>query len=182
MNIQEFLFRRWPIVLIALLALMVLSSPLRADDDDDDDDLQAAVNCDAGDDLQIAIDTAANGDVISIGGRCLGPFVITDANAADNLTLEGTPYATLDGNGAGPVVTVDSRSVVLAYLTIEGGVASDFIAVAGAALFDSEVMLVAASRRSSPSRTHAGLRRRNSQSQMSSGCSRSAHMRASKSM
>ena len=40
----------------------------------------------------------------------MGPFVITDANAADNLTLEGTPYATLDGNGAGPVVTDDAAA------------------------------------------------------------------------
>ena len=138
MYLPELLFRRWPAVLIALLALMVLSSPLRADDDDDDDDLQAAINCDAGDDLQTAIGAAVDGDVLTIKGTCRGTFGIFK-----NLTLEGTPKATLDGNGAGPVVTIFGGSVVLENLNIMGGGGCGV--AAGLDIFDSEVTLVSTS-------------------------------------
>lgn len=129
MNIRQNLSRRWPAVLIALFALTVVSSPLRAAD--------VSVNCKRGDDLQAAIDTAAEGEVITIKGTCLGTFFI-DQSHADNLTLSGDHKATLDGDSAGPVLTVISRTVVVADLSIQGGGGP----TAGLDLSDSDITLV----------------------------------------
>jgi nitrous oxidase accessory protein NosD len=61
--------------------------------------------------LQAAIDAAAAGDTLIVKGTCIGTAMITK-----DLTLRGVsngPFvATLDGNGAGPVLSVTGTVVV----------------------------------------------------------------------
>ena len=76
------------------------------------------VNCttDAGA-LAGALASANDGDTLAIQGVCKGTFTI-----AHSLTLVGATRATLDGQGAGTVLTVDpGRTVAVSYLTITNG-------------------------------------------------------------
>jgi hypothetical protein len=80
----------------------------------------ATVRCDKAQSLQDAIG-AADTDTILVEGTCIGPFTINH-----DLTITGIPSATLDGKGAGTVVTVESGvTVKLANLTVQNG-SSDF--------------------------------------------------------
>ncbi len=75
------------------------------------------VRCDKAQSLQDAIDAAATGDTIRVRGSCTGRFTIDR-----DLTIIGSPSATLDGGGAGTVVSVDSGvTVTLANLTVQHG-------------------------------------------------------------
>src|SRR4051812_14835790 len=74
-------------------------------------------------DLQEAIDDANSGNVLRVKGTCTGTFDIDK-----NLRIRGgsTNLATLDGNGEGTVVTVESTvHVVLGFLVIIGGLAAE---------------------------------------------------------
>lgn len=67
--------------------------------------------------LQPAIDGAVQGEPLLVTGTCAGPFTITSS-----LTLTGVGLAVLDGNQAGPVVTVGSGAQVhLRHLAITNG-------------------------------------------------------------
>lgn len=67
--------------------------------------------------LGSALATATDGDTLAIQGTCKGTFEISHS-----LTLAGGSGATLDGQGAGTVLTVDSgNTVVVNNLTITGG-------------------------------------------------------------
>jgi nitrous oxidase accessory protein NosD len=67
--------------------------------------------------LAIALVSATDGDTLTISGTCKGTFEISH-----NLTLTGSVGATLDGQEAGTVLTVDSgKSVALTGLVITGG-------------------------------------------------------------
>jgi uncharacterized repeat protein (TIGR01451 family) len=71
--------------------------------------------------LGTALASATDGDTLTIQGTCRGTFEIMHS-----LTLSGSGGATLDGQGAGPVVTVDSGdAVVVTGLAITGGVADN---------------------------------------------------------
>jgi hypothetical protein len=64
-----------------------------------------------------ALAGASDGDTLTIQGTCSGTFDI-----AHSLTLAGSGGATLDGQGAGPVLSVESgQTVVVSDLTITGG-------------------------------------------------------------
>ncbi len=80
------------------------------------------VNCPpyGADSLQAAITAAAPGDTLLIKGTCVGNFTVTK-----NLTLQGSPTATLNGQGAGHTVVVSpGKTVTLTNLTITGGYAN----------------------------------------------------------
>jgi hypothetical protein len=67
--------------------------------------------------LASALAAANDGDTLSIQGTCKGTFEI-----AHSLTLSGNAGATLDGQGAGTVLTVDAGNTVsVDNLTITGG-------------------------------------------------------------
>jgi hypothetical protein len=67
--------------------------------------------------LASALASASDGDALSIQGTCKGTFEI-----AHSITLAGTSGATLDGQGAGTVVTIDDgMTVVISGVTISGG-------------------------------------------------------------
>src|SRR5262249_29139797 len=67
--------------------------------------------------LASALASAADGDTLAIEGTCKGTFEI-----AHSLTLSGSAGATLDGQGAGTVLTVDAGNMVaIDDLTITGG-------------------------------------------------------------
>jgi hypothetical protein len=89
--------------------------------------------------LASALASASDGDTLSIQGTCKGTFEI-----AHNLTLTGSGGATLDGQSAGVVLTVDSGKTVNATgLTISGGNGFIFgggIANAGTLTLDSSVV------------------------------------------
>jgi hypothetical protein len=133
MNLAEILIRRWSAVLIALLTSTALNSPLNAAD--------VAVNCNRGDNLQTAINAALDWDVLTIKGTCSGTF-----QTSKHLKLEGSPKATLDGNGEGPVISVFGGSLVLENLDIVGGGGcrklGGFFFAAGLLSVQSDVMLV----------------------------------------
>ena len=77
------------------------------------------VNCApfGSDNLQTAITAAAPGSTLLIKGTCDGNFTVPK-----NLTLTGSPTATLDGLGSGRTVTVAGGVVVaMNNLTITGG-------------------------------------------------------------
>lgn len=76
------------------------------------------VDCAAGANLQTAIDNAAPGDTLRIRGTCFGNFFVNK-----NLTVEGAGGSpTLDGSGAGTVLTVQGGTIVqVVGLTITGG-------------------------------------------------------------
>ena len=64
-----------------------------------------------------ALADALDGDTLMIQGTCTGTFEV-----AHSLTLSGSGGATLDGQGVGPVLTVDpGKTVVVTELTITGG-------------------------------------------------------------
>ena len=76
--------------------------------------------------LQAVIDGASTGDTILITGTCVGNFVIPGGGSATNLTLVGQRRAvssnTLDGNGTGSVLEVDTgTTVTLKNLRITNG-------------------------------------------------------------
>jgi len=76
------------------------------------------VNC-GGVNLQTRIDSASPGSTLLIKGTCLGTFTVDK-----DLTLEGDPTATLDGDGAGSTLTIPNvHTVHLISLTITGGLA-----------------------------------------------------------
>lgn len=67
--------------------------------------------------LGSALAAATDGDTLAIQGICMGTFEISHS-----LTLAGGGGATLDGQGAGTVVTVDpGKTVALSDLTITAG-------------------------------------------------------------
>lgn len=67
--------------------------------------------------LAAAVANPSDGDTLAIQGVCKGTFTI-----AHSLTLVGEPGATLDGEGAGTVLTVDpGRTVAVSSLTITNG-------------------------------------------------------------
>jgi hypothetical protein len=64
-----------------------------------------------------ALASASDGDTLALQGTCKGTFDI-----AHSLTLAGSGGAMLDGQGAGPVLSVESgQIVVVSDLTITGG-------------------------------------------------------------
>ena len=64
-----------------------------------------------------ALASASDGDTLSIQGTCKGTFEITHS-----ITLSGSAGAILDGQGEGPVLTVDAgQTVVVSSLTVSGG-------------------------------------------------------------
>jgi DUF971 family protein len=78
-----------------------------------------SVNCApfGSDNLQTKINAASPGDVLSIKGTCTGNFTISK-----NLTLQGSPSATLNGGGGGQTVMIPSgKTVALTNLTVTGG-------------------------------------------------------------
>jgi uncharacterized repeat protein (TIGR01451 family) len=67
--------------------------------------------------LATALASANDGDTLAIQGTCKGTFEI-----AHSVTLAGSVGATLDGQGAGTVLTVDAgNTVAISNLTITGG-------------------------------------------------------------
>jgi Right handed beta helix region len=75
------------------------------------------VDCGAGADLQAAIDAAAVSATLLVRGTCVGNFVIEKS-----LTLEGpASRATLDGDGTGTTLRIDSGTVRLVRLIVTGG-------------------------------------------------------------
>ena len=67
--------------------------------------------------LAAALASASDGDTLAIQGVCKGAFEI-----AHSLTLAGGAAATLDGQGAGTVLSIDAgNSVVVRNLLITGG-------------------------------------------------------------
>jgi uncharacterized repeat protein (TIGR01451 family) len=71
--------------------------------------------------LATALASASDGDTLAIQGTCKGTFEISH-----NLTLAGSGGATLDGQAAGTVLTIDSgKTVTATSLTISGGSAHD---------------------------------------------------------
>jgi hypothetical protein len=74
-----------------------------------------------------AIGAAGVGDTLEITGTCTGTFTISK-----DLTLAGTPEATVDAQEAGTVLTIDlGATVVVRYLTITGGEDSGPFAAGG---------------------------------------------------
>jgi hypothetical protein len=68
-------------------------------------------------DLQTAINAAKSGDTLVVSGICDGNFT-----ANSSFTIEGSPMATLNGEGSGTVFTVHSGdTVTLDNLVITGG-------------------------------------------------------------
>jgi hypothetical protein len=71
--------------------------------------------------LQPAINAAPPDATIKVAGTCSGTFYINQ-----NLTITGSPSATLNGGGAGSTLTINGfHAVRLAHLVITGGVAAD---------------------------------------------------------
>ena len=78
-----------------------------------------SVNCApfGSDNLQTKINAASPGDVLSIKGTCTGHFTVSK-----NLTLQGSPTATLNGGGTGQTVVISpGKTVALTNLTVTGG-------------------------------------------------------------
>ena len=69
-----------------------------------------------GEALTNAIADASSGDRLGIKGTCVGNYTLDK-----DLTLIGKDRATLDANGSGKVLTVNSGTVKLVNLTITGG-------------------------------------------------------------
>ncbi len=89
-----------------------------------------AVDC-AHVDLQQKIDLAAAGSILAIKGTCVGNFVV-----GKNLTLKGSPTATLDGNDAGRTLTISgTRTVHLIGLEITGGYTGSDVLAQGGGIF-----------------------------------------------
>ena len=89
-----------------------------------------AVDC-AHVDLQQKIDSAAAASVLAIKGTCVGNFVV-----GKNLTLKGSPTATLDGNDAGRTLTITgTRTVHLIGLEITGGYTDSHVLAEGGGIF-----------------------------------------------
>jgi fibronectin-binding autotransporter adhesin len=77
------------------------------------------VNC-SSTDLQSKINTAPGGSTLLVKGTCIGNFTVNE-----DLTLQGDPSATLDGNDTGRTLTIPTTHTVhLISLTISGGAAS----------------------------------------------------------
>lgn len=77
--------------------------------------------------LGAAVAAASAGDVLTIRGTCDGTYVVDKP-----LSLVGAAGATLDGDGAGPVVTIaPDVEATLENLTITGGAAVGQTAVGG---------------------------------------------------
>ncbi len=89
----------------------------------------AVVHCPS-DDLATAILAAPTGSTVTVDGTCTGTFVVTK-----DLTIVGP--ATLDGNGAGSVVTVAAGTVELDRLTIQHGTGTFCGALCGGDVFVS---------------------------------------------
>jgi uncharacterized repeat protein (TIGR01451 family) len=67
--------------------------------------------------LAAALASASDGDTLAIQGTCNGTFEI-----AHNLTLQGSGGATLDAQGAGTVLIIDSgEAAVVSGITVTGG-------------------------------------------------------------
>ena len=90
------------LTLVALAAL-ALFSPVRAGAG-----TRTTVDCTANAGaLATALASASDGDTLRIRGTCVGTFEISHS-----LTLKGVGAATLDGQSAGTVLTIDSGKTV----------------------------------------------------------------------
>src|SRR5438093_682002 len=68
------------------------------------------VDCGSGGDLAAALAAAPPGATIVVQGTCVGNFTL-----AKDVTLRGQSGATLDGNGSGTTLAVDSTVVAVIY-------------------------------------------------------------------
>lgn len=73
-----------------------------------------------GPDLQGAIDAATNGDVIKVGGTCVGGIAISVDLTLVGSARHGIAATTLDAQGIGPEVIIDGAVVTLRDLRITG--------------------------------------------------------------
>jgi predicted outer membrane repeat protein len=81
-----------------------------------------AVYVGGGANLQDAIRHAVPGSVLIIRGRCVGTFHINEALTLVGRPSDGFPIPTLDGNGAGTVLTTyELGNVIVRNLRITGG-------------------------------------------------------------
>jgi hypothetical protein len=79
------------------------------------------VNCNSNGDLQSALDAVNAGGTVQVTGVCTGTFSI-----AKNVTINGSPSATLDGGGLGTVLDIaPSLKVTLSHITVQDGFDSD---------------------------------------------------------
>ena len=94
------------------------------------------VNCTANPNaLASALTSAHDGDTLAISGTCKGTFEI-----GHSLTLAGSGGATLDGQQAGTVLTVDAgRTVDISHLTITGGSSTSSTAGCGTSMESTAV-------------------------------------------
>ena len=77
--------------------------------------------------LSAALVAASPGDTLHVLGTCIGVYTVDK-----NITIAGAPGAALDGNGIGPVVTVEPGvQVTLDNLIVTGGVSRDVFATGG---------------------------------------------------
>jgi fibronectin-binding autotransporter adhesin len=77
------------------------------------------VNC-ATQSIQAKIDAASGGDTLLVKGICVGNFFL-----AKSLTIKGNPTATLDGDDAGPVLSITgTHTIHLIGLSVTGGLAA----------------------------------------------------------
>ncbi len=75
--------------------------------------------------LQGAVDAAAAGDTLTVRGSCTGTTTIGKDLTVTGQQPSGYPTPTLDGNRAGPVVTISQgATVTINTLTVTGGLAS----------------------------------------------------------
>jgi hypothetical protein len=96
-----------PAAATLLLSLGLLAPPASA---------AIPVHC-PGQNLQTKINSAAPGATISITGTCRGNFVLNK-----DVTLQGTPSATLDGDDTGSTMTITGAPTVhLVHLVVTGG-------------------------------------------------------------
>jgi nitrous oxidase accessory protein NosD len=97
-----------------------------------------------------ALATATDGDTLAIQGTCKGTFEITH-----DVTLQSSGGATLDGQGAGPVLTIDSaRNVILKSLTVSGG--TTLLYTDGAGIYNSGTLTLTNSTVSGNNTGYAG--------------------------
>jgi parallel beta-helix repeat protein len=86
---------------------------------DDDSSSGGALDCSAGT-LQAAVNNAAPGDTIFVGGTCNENVVIR--NDAQRITLKGEGTATINGsNPNSPALIVRGKGIVIQGFTITGG-------------------------------------------------------------
>lgn len=78
------------------------------------------VDC-ANENLQDAIDDASAGDTLLISGVCTNPGGLVSFTIDKELSLVGSPNATLDGDSSSTVIVVEDATVVLEGLSVQNG-------------------------------------------------------------